>query len=91
MRDNATAEVRRSLSGDYAPLYQCAYMLGALQFRSLRKELVDSGRMTNRQFHDSILRENAIPVEMLRAKLTHEELPRKFSTRWKFYTFDRKQ
>jgi uncharacterized protein (DUF885 family) len=88
-RDNATAEVRRSLSGDYGPLYQCAYMLGALEFRSLRKELVDSGKMTNREFHDSILRENAIPVELLRAKLTGEDLPRNFSTRWKFYTFNR--
>ena len=27
-RDNATAEVRRSVNGDYDPLYQCAYMLG---------------------------------------------------------------
>jgi uncharacterized protein (DUF885 family) len=88
-RENATAEVRRSLSGDYGPLYQCAYMLGALQFRALRRELVDSGTMTNREFHDSILRENAIPVEMLRAKLTGQELPKAFSTRWKFYTFDR--
>jgi uncharacterized protein (DUF885 family) len=35
-RDNATAEVRRSVNGDYDPLYQCSYMLGALQFRALR-------------------------------------------------------
>ena len=54
-RDNATAEVRRSVSGGYGPLYQCAYMLGALQLRGLRKELVDSGAMTNRQFNDAVL------------------------------------
>ena len=69
-RENATAEVRRSFSGVYGPLYQCAYMLGALQLRGLRNELVDSGKMTNRQFHDAVLQENAIPIELVRASLT---------------------
>ena len=41
-RDNATAEVRRSFQGGYGPLYQAAYLLGGLQLRGLRKELVDS-------------------------------------------------
>ena len=44
-RDNATAEVRRSFeSAQYAnqPLYQAAYLLGGLQLRGLRKQLVDS-------------------------------------------------
>ena len=84
-RENAAAEVRRSVMGGYGPLYQCAYMLGALQFRALRKELVDSGKMTNRQFHDAILHENAIPVEMVRASLTGQKLSREFSSSWKFY------
>ena len=44
-RRNATAEVRRSVSGDYGPLYQCAYMLGALQLRALHLEVVDAGKM----------------------------------------------
>jgi uncharacterized protein (DUF885 family) len=43
-RANAAAEVRRSFNGGYGPLYQCAYMLGALQFRALHRELVDPGR-----------------------------------------------
>ena len=30
-RDNATGEVRRSFAGDYAPLYQAAYLLGGMQ------------------------------------------------------------
>ena len=42
-RDNATAEVRRSFQ-QAAPLYQAAYLLGGIQIRSLRKELVESGR-----------------------------------------------
>ena len=32
-------------------------MLGGLQFRALHHELVESGRMTDRQFHDAILKE----------------------------------
>ena len=84
-RENAAAEVRRSVMGGYGPLYQCAYMLGALQLRALRKELVETGRMTNREFHDAILHENAIPIEMVRASLTRQELTREFRPRWKFY------
>ena len=83
-RENAAAEVRRSFNGSYGPLYQCAYMLGAMQIRSLRKELVDSGTMNERAFHDAILRENSIPIEMVRAILLKEKLPRDFMTRWKF-------
>ena len=42
-RENALAEVRRSFDGSYEPIYQCAYMLGALQFYALHKELVGFG------------------------------------------------
>ena len=83
-RDNAAAEVRRSFNGSYDPLYQCAYMLGALQFRALHHELVDSGKMTNRQFHDAVLKENRIPVEMIRASLTKQKLTRDYTSTWKF-------
>ena len=83
--ENATAEVRRSFDGSYGPLYQCAYMLGALQFRALHKELVDSGKMTNKAFHDAILQENSIPVEMIRADLTKQKLTHDFQSSWKFY------
>jgi uncharacterized protein (DUF885 family) len=83
--DNATAEVRRSFAGNYGPLYQAAYLLGGLQIYSLHKELVDSGKMTNRAFHDSILKENRIPIEMVRALLTKQKLTRDFTSNWKFY------
>ena len=56
-RANATAEVRRSFNGSYPPLYQIAYMIGGLQFRALHRELVTSGRMTERAFHDAVLQE----------------------------------
>jgi len=83
-RDNATAEVRRSFNGDYDPLYQCSYMLGALQFRALHHELVDSGKMTNRQYHDAILKEGMMPVPVLRAILTGERLMPDWKPNWRF-------
>ena len=84
-RDNATAEVRRSFDGSYGPLYQIAYLIGGLQQYSLHRDLVDSGKMTNRQFNDALLRENRIPIEMIRAILTNQKLTRDFKSIWKFY------
>jgi uncharacterized protein (DUF885 family) len=69
-RANAEGEVRRSFAGNYPPLYQAAYMIGGLQFRALHRELVEGGKMTERQFHDAILHENNVPVAMVRAILT---------------------
>ncbi len=88
-RDNATAEVRRSFAGDYGPLYQMAYMMGGLQFYNLHRELVGSKKMTNRDFHDAILKENSIPVEMVRAILTKQKLSRDFKPNWRFYGLDK--
>ena len=84
-RDNATAEVRRSFDGSYGPLYQIAYLIGGLQFYALHHELVDSGKMTNRAFHDRIYQENRMPVEMVRAILTNQKLNPDFKSSWKFY------
>jgi uncharacterized protein (DUF885 family) len=84
-RDNATAEVRRSFDGSYGPLYQIAYLIGGLQLYSLHHELVDSGKMTNRAFNDAVLKENRIPIEMVRASLTKQKLTRDFQTNWRFY------
>jgi uncharacterized protein (DUF885 family) len=83
--DNARAEVRRSFQEEPNPLYQCAYMLGALQFRAMHKELVESGKMTNRAFHDAILHEGEMPVGMVRALLTHEALNPSEAPSWRFY------
>jgi hypothetical protein len=41
--------------------------------------------MTDRAFHDTILKENRIPIEMARAILTKQKLTRDFKTNWKFY------
>ncbi len=84
-RANAEGEVRRSFTANYGPLYQLAYMTGGFQFYALKKELVDSGKMTPKQFHDAIMQENAMPVEMVRALLINQPLTRDFKSSWKFY------
>ena len=83
-RSAATAEVRRSIMGGYSPLYQAAYMLGGLQLRRLHEELVESGQMTNREFHDRVLHEHSIPIEVLRYDLTEAPLSPDMQPSWKF-------
>ncbi|HSA54960.1 MAG TPA: DUF885 family protein [Gemmatimonadaceae bacterium] len=83
-RANAEAEVRRSFIGTYPPLYQLAYMMGGLQFRSLHRELVGSGRMSNKDFHDAILKGGAMPVEMVRAMLVNAPLTRDYQAQWRY-------
>jgi uncharacterized protein (DUF885 family) len=87
-RDNATAEVRRSFdpAAGYGPLYQAAYLLGGLQLRGLRKELVDTGIMTNTQFHDEIMRQGGMPISVLRLALNKRlKLSPDMDIDWKFY------
>ena len=86
-RANAEGEVRRSFEGNYSPLYQVAYLIGGLQLFSLKKELVDSGKMSFKQFHDAVMKENNMPIEMVRAILTNQPLKSDFKTQWKFYQF----
>jgi hypothetical protein len=82
-RANAEAEVRRTTID--APLYQAAYMTGALQLRALYKELVDSGRMSATDFHDAILLGGPMPIELVRARLTRQPLTKDFRSQWRFY------
>ncbi|SFV29284.1 Uncharacterized conserved protein, DUF885 familyt [Thermoflavifilum thermophilum] len=84
-RANAEGEVRRSFEGGYGPLYQLAYMIGALQFYALHHELVDSGKMTDQAFHDAILKEGNMPIEMVRAILEHTPLKKDYQPQWRFY------
>jgi uncharacterized protein (DUF885 family) len=83
-RANAEAEVRRSFNGTYPPLYQLAYMMGGLQFRALHAEVVKTGRMPNREFHDTVMRAGSMPVELVRASVTKQSLPEGFQTTWRF-------
>jgi prolyl oligopeptidase len=83
-RANAAAEVRRSFNGSYPPLYQLAYMMGGLQFKALHAELVGSGKMTDRQFHDAVLTGGPMPVELVRARLLKLTLPRDYRASWQY-------
>jgi hypothetical protein len=87
-RDNATAEVRRSFdpAAGYNALYQAAYLLGGLQLRGLRRELVDTKLMTNTQFHDEIMRQGSMPIALLRLAVNKRlPLTRDMEVDWKFY------
>lgn len=81
---NAEAEVRRSVMGGYGALYQAAYMLGGLQIRALRHELVDTGRMSEVDFHDAILREGTMPITMVRAMLSGMRPDPENPNTWRF-------
>ncbi|RYP34233.1 hypothetical protein DL767_004356 [Monosporascus sp. MG133] len=82
-RATAEGEVRRSFNGDYSPLYQAGYMLGALQLMKLREEAL--GDTSEREFHDAVLAANEMPIEMLRALFLNRELNRDFKSEWRFY------
>ncbi|MBW8245150.1 DUF885 domain-containing protein [Muricauda oceani] len=82
---NAEAEVRRSFTTSYPPLYQLAYMMGGLQFYALRNEMLEKG-WAEKQFHDRVMLEGRMPVEILRALLQDLPLNKNYKTKWKFST-----
>ncbi|KAI5198889.1 hypothetical protein AUEXF2481DRAFT_26957 [Aureobasidium subglaciale EXF-2481] len=84
-RATAEGEVRRSFNGDYPPLYQAGYMLGALQIYAMRKEMVEGAGMAEKDFHDRILKEGEMPIEILRALLQERKLQPGYKAGWKFY------
>jgi uncharacterized protein (DUF885 family) len=83
-RKNAAAEVRRSFGGGYSPVYQAAYLLGAIQLRSLHNDLVQSGRMDQKTFHDTILENGPMPIALVRLSLTDTPLSPDMDLTWKF-------
>jgi hypothetical protein len=88
-RANAEGEVRRSFVGGYPPLYQLAYMTGGMQLYALKKELVDTKKMTIKQFNDAIYSEGSMPIELLRATLTNQPIKKDFKTSWRFYNINK--
>jgi uncharacterized protein (DUF885 family) len=86
-RANAEGEVRRSFTGGYGPLYQLAYMIGALQIRALKEEVVGSGKMNLKQFNDAVMKENNMPIEMLRALFIKTPLTEDYKSQWRFYKY----
>jgi uncharacterized protein (DUF885 family) len=83
-RLGATSEVRRYISDGVPPLYQCAYMTGALQLRALHREIVGAGKMTEREFNDKLLTYGPIPIELIRADLLNLPLASDAKASWRF-------
>jgi hypothetical protein len=59
--------------------------MGGLQLKALHHDLVDSGKMTNRQFHDAIITGGQMPIELVRAHVTKQQLPKDYKANWKYY------
>ena len=84
---NAHGEVKRSFEANYGELYQLAYLVGGLQLMAIKNELVEKGNMSYKEFHERVIKENYMPMEMLRAILTNQDLSPDHETTWKFYNF----
>lgn len=84
-RENAAAEVRRSFGGDWGPMYQAAYLLGGLQFKALHRDFVQSGKMSEREFHDAIMQGGPMPVRFVRARLHGDATMLDSGQPWRFY------
>jgi uncharacterized protein (DUF885 family) len=88
-RLGAEAEVRRSVGPDYPPLYQAAYMLGAMQLRQLAARWTSERRGTLKEFHDQILSQGSIPIALVEPLLWTDPtrdppLTRLTPPQWKF-------
>src|SRR5579862_268333 len=81
-RFGATSEVRRFII--YPPLYQCGYMLGGMQLRALREEMVGKRGMSDKEFNDSILKYGPIPIEYIRDGMLNISLTRDTKPAWRF-------
>jgi uncharacterized protein (DUF885 family) len=83
-RYTAEGEVRGHVQNS-PPTYQISYLLGALQRRALRRELVTEKKaMTVKQFNDAYLRTGPMPLEIVRALLGNYPLTRDAKAGWKF-------
>jgi hypothetical protein len=81
---SATSEVRRYIGGEASPLYQCGYLIGALQLRALEVEATAGGRMSEKAFNDAVLRCGPIPIELIRASLLMVPLTPQSRPEWRF-------
>ena len=80
----ATSEVRRYIGGDYSPLYQVGDMIGRVQIRAMYQGLVGGGRVAPREFHDALLTDGPIPIELMRAGMMNLPLARDTRATWRF-------
>ena len=82
----ARGEVRRFIQAE--PLYQVGYLIGGRQILALHDEMTGPGKLTERQFHDAVLKQGPMPIELLRAALTGTKLPKDAKPAWRFSRYD---
>ena len=75
-------EVRRFIQAE--PLYQVGYLIGGRQIFALHDEMVGLGRLSERQFHDAVLKQGCMPIELLRAALMGISLSKDAQPAWRF-------
>jgi uncharacterized protein (DUF885 family) len=78
----ARSEVRRFIQAE--PLYQVGYLIGGRQIFALHDEMVGPGKLSEREFHDAVLKQGPMPIELLRAALTGLKLPKDAKPEWRF-------
>ena len=87
-RDNATAEVRRSFQGGVRTALSGG--VPARRPAAARPAQGAGGHedLTNKQFHDEILRQGNMPIALIRLAVGKQRLTRDMSIDWKFYGED---
>jgi hypothetical protein len=78
----ARGEVRRFIHAE--PLYQVGYLIGGRQILALHDEMVGPGKKSERQFHDAVLEQGCMPIELLRAALMGIPLAKDAKPSWQF-------
>jgi uncharacterized protein (DUF885 family) len=78
----AKSEVRRFIQAE--PLYQVGYLIGGRQLLALHDEMVGRGKLSERQYHDAVLEQGAMPIELLRVALTGVPVTKDAKPSWRF-------
>jgi uncharacterized protein (DUF885 family) len=78
----ARSEVRRFIQAE--PLYQVGYLIGGRQILALHDEMVGPGKLSERQYHDAVLEQGAMPIELLRVALKGVPVSKDSRPAWRF-------
>ena len=58
-------------------MYQISYLMGSLQLRSVYQDLVvNTKKMTAKQFNDTVVKTGSMPIEMVRVLVGNKPLTR---------------
>jgi uncharacterized protein (DUF885 family) len=66
-------------------MHRCARIIFSLNYHLGKWTPQQRGKMTYKEYHDTILKLNAMPIEMIRAILERQPLTKDYTTKWRFY------